>query len=105
MSKLWLLAPMFCASKLPVPTIFNTDICNLDFVHYADNSHRSCRGPTFEKYLFVSKNAKDVFKGSEKNHNFACASNKRLVFNSVERREHYPVILKNLGCFVKCASF
>ena len=50
---LWLLAPIFCASKLRVPTTFNTDICSLDLVHYTDNSHRSCSGPTFEKHLFV----------------------------------------------------
>ena len=55
---------------------------------------------------YVSKNAKAVFKRVRKKiHKFACASYKRLVFKSVERREHYLVILKNLGCFVKCGSF
>ena len=51
MSNLRLLAPIFCASKLRVPKTFNADICSLDLVHYADadNSHHSCRGPTFEK--------------------------------------------------------
>ena len=95
-----------------MPTTFNADICSLDLVHYADNSHHSCRGPTFEKKSiclfegYVSKNAKDVFKRVRKKiHNFACASYKRLVFNAVERREHYLAILKNVGCFVKCASF
>ena len=54
---------------------------------------------------YVSKNTKDVFKRvRKKNHNFACASNKRLLFNSVERREHYLVILKNVGCFVRVFS-
>ena len=95
--------------KLRVPTPFTADICSLDLVHYADNSHRSRRGPTLNKIClfggYVSKNAKDVFKRVQKKiHNFACASYKRLVFNSVERREHYLEILKNLGCFVKCAS-
>jgi len=32
-----------------VPTTFITDICSLALAHYADNSHHSCRGPTFEK--------------------------------------------------------
>ena len=105
MSNLRLLAPFFCASKLRVPTTFNADICSLDLAHYADNSHHSGRGPTFEKNLFVWK-TKDVFKRVRKKiHNFACASYKRLVFSSVERREHYLVILKNVDCFVKCASF
>ena len=39
---------IFCASKLRVPTTFNTDICSLALVHYADNSNHSCGGPTFE---------------------------------------------------------
>ena len=46
MLNLRLFAPTFCASKLRVPTPFNTDICSLDLVHYADNSHRWFGGPT-----------------------------------------------------------
>ena len=49
MSNLWLLAPIFCASKLRVPTTFNADICSLDLLHYADNSHRSFKGLSVEK--------------------------------------------------------
>ena len=49
MLNLRLLTPNFCASKLRVSTTFNTDISSLDLTHYADKSHRSCRGPTFEK--------------------------------------------------------
>ena len=33
--------------------MFNTDNCSLGLVHDAANSHHSCRGPTFEKTLFV----------------------------------------------------
>jgi len=49
MLNLWLLARIFCASKLRVPKTFNTDVCRLTLVHYTDNSHHSCRGPTFGK--------------------------------------------------------
>ena len=42
-----LIAQTFCASKFQVPTTFNADICSLALVHYADNSHHSCSGPTF----------------------------------------------------------
>ena len=48
-----LLCRIFWASKLRVPTTFNTDNCTLGLVHYADNSHHSCGGPTFEKNRFV----------------------------------------------------
>ena len=50
-----------------MPTTFNKDACSLALVHYADNSHHSCRGPTFEKKIclfggYVSINAKDACK-------------------------------------------
>ena len=48
-----LLARIFSASKLRVPRTFNTDVCSLDLIHYAGNSHLSCRDPTYEKNLFV----------------------------------------------------
>lgn len=63
--KMWnfqLLSRFFALSfKTLSATTFNIDICSLGLVHYADNSHHSCRGPTFEKYLFVWENGKDVF--------------------------------------------
>ena len=48
-------------------TTFNTDNCGLGLVHYADNSHHSFRGPTFEKKRiglvggYVSKDGKDLY--------------------------------------------
>ena len=77
-----------------------------------ENSHRSCRGPTYEKKkksvcleAMLAKMQKMFLGGfGTKNHNFACVSVKRLVSNSVEKRKHYLVILTKVGCFVKCAS-
>ena len=43
----------FLRIKIMSATTFNTDNCSLGLPHYADNSHHSCRGPTFEKNLFV----------------------------------------------------
>ena len=91
-----------------MPTTFNTDICSLDYITLITVIvHVEVR--LLKKVClfggYVRKNEKDVFKMvRKKNHNIACASNKRLIFNSMERREHYPVILKNLACFVKCVS-
>ena len=50
-----------------MPTTFNTDICSLALVHYADNNHHSCRGPTFEKNVclevMLAKMLKALLRG------------------------------------------
>ena len=53
------------------------EICSLGLVHYADNSHHSCRGPTFEKNLFVQRLFQQRWQRRFleirlKRHNFAC---------------------------------
>ena len=48
-----LLPRIFRGSKFLEPATFNTDICSLVLVHYADNSHHSCGGPTFEKKRYA----------------------------------------------------
>ena len=93
-----------------MPTTFNTDNCSLGLVHYADNSHHSCRGHTFEKNLFVWRLCQQRWQRRFleirlKRHNFACVYDKQIVSSCVERIKNYAVILKEFGCFMQCAKF
>ena len=82
-----LIARIFCASKFRVPC------------------------PTFGKKNclfggYVGKSAKDILKWVwDKNHNCACASDKRVFFDSVKRRKNHLLTLRKPGCFVECVSF
>ena len=55
-----------------------------------------CRGPTFERILFVwrlfqQKCQKRFLEDKEKRHNFTCIWDKQVLFNCAEREKNYAV--------------